>query len=78
MFGANSDKASFTLTYMYMYMSHWHNTQCPHTYITLTQFEDNNGRKLPLKITCRGAVGFEKLVKQATKIFFEKKKDFSM
>ena len=35
-------------------------TQCPQIYINLTQFEDNDGRKLPLKFTCLGAVGFEK------------------
>ena len=27
-----------------------HETQCPQVYIKLTQFEDNDGRKLPLKI----------------------------
>ena len=30
----------------------WHKTQCPQIYIKLTQFEDNDGRKLPYNITC--------------------------
>ena len=36
----------------------------PQIYIKFTQFEDNDGRKLPLKknMTCQGAVIFEKKI----------------